>query len=45
MILIELKIIEGRSVTKYSSKGHDLRTVFTNLCSKLDVKGLVKNVW
>lgn len=45
MIFIELKIIEGKNVTTFKTKGNSIAKAFQKLWNLAYEKGLIRNVW
>ena len=45
MIILEMKLIEGRSVTVFKTNGNDIMTAFKKMWNMIYEKGLIRNVW
>lgn len=45
MIILEMKIIEGKSMSTYKTTGNNIMTAFKRMWNMVYEKGLVKNVW
>ncbi len=45
MIILEMKIIEGKSMSVYKTTGNNIMSAFKKLWNIVHEKGLVKNVW
>ena len=45
MIVLELKIIEGKNMTKIKSNGNSMKKAFQKLWNLAYEKGLIRNVW
>ncbi len=45
MIILEMKLIEGRSVTVFKTRGNNITTAFKRMWNLVYEKGLIRNVW
>jgi len=45
MILIELKIVEGKNITTFKTKGNSIAKAFQKMWNLAYEKGLIRNVW
>ncbi|MDD4388308.1 MAG: hypothetical protein PHV87_03765 [Bacilli bacterium] len=45
MIFIELKIVEGKNITTFKTKGTSIAKAFQKLWNLAYEKGLIRNVW
>lgn len=45
MIILEMKLIEGRSVTVFKTNGKNITTAFKKMWNIVYEKGLIRNVW
>lgn len=45
MIMLELKIIEGKHMTKIKANGNSIAKAFQKLWNLAYEKGLIRNVW
>lgn len=45
MIVLELKIIEGKNMTTIKSTGNSMKNAFQKMWNIAYEKGLIKNVW
>jgi hypothetical protein len=45
MIVLELKIIEGKNMTTIKSNGNSMKKAFQKLWNLVYEKGLIRNVW
>jgi hypothetical protein len=45
MIVLELKIIEGKNMTTIKSNGNSMKKAFQKMWNLAYEKGLIRNVW
>lgn len=45
MIVLELKIIEGKNMTTIKTKGNSIKKAFQKMWNIAYEKGLIRNVW
>lgn len=45
MIVLEMKIIEGKTMSTFKTTGTDISTTFKKMWNIVYEKGLIRNVW